>query len=350
MSSVAQKQDLSDPEVVRRFADIVQSERRLVALYLLTVADIRGTSPKVWNAWKSKLLEDLFNATSTLLKGGRLEADQYIQSEAGRGQAAAQALRAVRHDPGRAVEELRRALFPAPRRPGDRLAHAHAALADQRRAAGGEGAPVARGRGPAGDDLRPRPERPVRAHLRLLRVGRPVSIVDAKIYTTRHGFALDTFQVMDVGNMPHPRDMISKIEEELAAWLAEAGPAAAADSRDACRAGSSISRSRPRCASSRTRRASITRSRSPRATAPACSTPSRWCSQPLRHQPAQRQDRHAGRARRGRAGGLGPPCPIRRPCCSSRRTCSRRCSLSSSTTRRPGPAPGTERRRSRTAT
>jgi [protein-PII] uridylyltransferase len=64
MSSVAQKQDLSDPEVVRRFADIVQSERRLVALYLLTVADIRGTSPKVWNAWKSKLLEDLFNATT----------------------------------------------------------------------------------------------------------------------------------------------------------------------------------------------------------------------------------------------------------------------------------------------
>jgi len=70
MSSVAQKQDLSDPEVVRRFADIVQTERRLVALYLLTVADIRGTSPKVWNAWKSKLLEDLFQATQHVLKGG----------------------------------------------------------------------------------------------------------------------------------------------------------------------------------------------------------------------------------------------------------------------------------------
>src|SRR5262249_28296738 len=38
-------------------------ERRLVALYLLTVADIRGTSPKVWNAWKAQLLEDLFYAT-----------------------------------------------------------------------------------------------------------------------------------------------------------------------------------------------------------------------------------------------------------------------------------------------
>ena len=41
----------------------------MTALYLLTVADIRGTSPKVWNAWKGKLLEDLFNLTSTVLGG-----------------------------------------------------------------------------------------------------------------------------------------------------------------------------------------------------------------------------------------------------------------------------------------
>src|SRR5207247_7560542 len=62
MSSVAQKQDLSDPEVVRRFADVVGTERRLVALTLLTVPDIRGSSPEAWNAWKGKLLEDLFRA------------------------------------------------------------------------------------------------------------------------------------------------------------------------------------------------------------------------------------------------------------------------------------------------
>jgi [protein-PII] uridylyltransferase len=52
MSRVAQKQDVYDPAVVQQFADQVGSERRLTALYLLTVADIRGTSPKVWNAWK----------------------------------------------------------------------------------------------------------------------------------------------------------------------------------------------------------------------------------------------------------------------------------------------------------
>src|SRR5690606_6686687 len=69
LSSVAQKQDPGDPEVVARFAALVGSERRLVALYLLTVADIRGTSPKVWNAWKGKLLEDLFFATLRVLQG-----------------------------------------------------------------------------------------------------------------------------------------------------------------------------------------------------------------------------------------------------------------------------------------
>jgi len=45
------------------------TERRLTALYLLTVADIRGTSPKVWNNWKGKLLEDLYHATRAVLAG-----------------------------------------------------------------------------------------------------------------------------------------------------------------------------------------------------------------------------------------------------------------------------------------
>ena len=55
MSSVAQKQDLSDPAVITAFAGEMKSERRLIALYLLTVADVRGTSPKVWNAWPGLL-------------------------------------------------------------------------------------------------------------------------------------------------------------------------------------------------------------------------------------------------------------------------------------------------------
>ena len=69
MSATAQKQDISDPNVVAAFAERVGTERKLVALYLLTVADIRGTSPRVWNAWKGQLLEDLFRATRARLAG-----------------------------------------------------------------------------------------------------------------------------------------------------------------------------------------------------------------------------------------------------------------------------------------
>jgi [protein-PII] uridylyltransferase len=73
MSHVAQKQDLTDPDVVKAFAQVVGNERHLTALYLLTVADIRGTSPKVWNAWKGKLLEDLYRITLRVLGGARLD-------------------------------------------------------------------------------------------------------------------------------------------------------------------------------------------------------------------------------------------------------------------------------------
>jgi [protein-PII] uridylyltransferase len=68
MSTVAQKSDLSDADVIARFASIVMTEHRLTALYLLTVADIRGTSPKVWNTWKAKLLENLYDQTLCYLE------------------------------------------------------------------------------------------------------------------------------------------------------------------------------------------------------------------------------------------------------------------------------------------
>lgn len=69
MSTVAQKRDLSDPRVIHEFTTMVNSERRLHALYMLTVADIRATSPTVWNSWKGKLLEDLHQRTLIALGG-----------------------------------------------------------------------------------------------------------------------------------------------------------------------------------------------------------------------------------------------------------------------------------------
>ena len=70
MSWTAQREDTSDPRVIDRFAEIVGDQEHLDNLYLLTVADIRGTSHKVWNEWKGQLLHNLYTATSRRLRSG----------------------------------------------------------------------------------------------------------------------------------------------------------------------------------------------------------------------------------------------------------------------------------------
>ncbi len=68
MSTTAQRQDITDPEVVHRFAQVVGSRERLGQLYLLTIADIIGTSPRLWNGWKDRLLADLYTSTRYALR------------------------------------------------------------------------------------------------------------------------------------------------------------------------------------------------------------------------------------------------------------------------------------------
>ncbi len=70
MSTTAQKQDITDPDVIHRFAETVADRQRLDYLYLLTCADIAGTSPKLWNSWKDRLLADLHTATRLALRRG----------------------------------------------------------------------------------------------------------------------------------------------------------------------------------------------------------------------------------------------------------------------------------------
>jgi len=68
MSVTAQRQDIADPEVVHRFAVQVGNWERLDMLYLLTIADITGTNPKLWNSWKDRLLADLYVAARYVLR------------------------------------------------------------------------------------------------------------------------------------------------------------------------------------------------------------------------------------------------------------------------------------------
>jgi len=70
MSQTSQRKDLSDPVNIQEFAELVGNTRYLDHLYLLTVADIAGTSPKLWNNWKNKLLWDLYLSTGEALRRG----------------------------------------------------------------------------------------------------------------------------------------------------------------------------------------------------------------------------------------------------------------------------------------
>jgi len=70
MSQTSQRKDLSDPLNIQEFAETVGNTRYLDHLYLLTVADIEGTSPKLWNNWKNKLLWDLYLAAGDALRRG----------------------------------------------------------------------------------------------------------------------------------------------------------------------------------------------------------------------------------------------------------------------------------------
>ncbi len=74
MSQTAQHRDISDPQTIKNFADIVQSPERLKLLLLLTVADIRAVGPYTWNGWKGQLLRSLYYDTEPLLAGGHTKA------------------------------------------------------------------------------------------------------------------------------------------------------------------------------------------------------------------------------------------------------------------------------------
>ena len=84
MSMTAQTRDLNDRKTIEDFAAIVQSVERLKMLLILTVCDIRGVGPGVWNGWKGQLLRTLYYETELLLTGGFSEVSRAQRTAAAR--------------------------------------------------------------------------------------------------------------------------------------------------------------------------------------------------------------------------------------------------------------------------
>ena len=227
MSRIAQKEDLSDADVIEGFARLVGSERRLTALYLLTVADIRGTSPKVWNAWKGKLLEDLYRATLRALGGAKVNADAEIEARKEEARHMLNLFSMLPGTEGPLWKTLEISYF-ARHDAGDIAWHARSLFRHVE-----SKQPVVRARlSSLGEGLQVLVYSPDRPDLFARICGyfdsAGFNILDAKVHTTRTGYALDTFQVIspqvDEDDGGHYRDLISLVETQLGQALAADGP------------------------------------------------------------------------------------------------------------------------------
>ncbi|MDO8422026.1 MAG: [protein-PII] uridylyltransferase [Parvibaculum sp.] len=219
MSDVAQRRDISDPRTVRDFADLVQSPGRLKLLFVLTVVDIKAVGPGVWNGWKAQLLRELYFETMALLQGG-----EGVLNRAGRVAEAKVALGERLTD----WSDTERAVYKARHTDAywlsfDAETHErHARLIN-------EAQDVA-----LTISARPEPSRDVTV-LTLYSQDHPglfsrfagacailgMSIVDAKIFTTRDGMALDMLWVQDEagGAIAEPR-RIQRLEDTIRKVLA----------------------------------------------------------------------------------------------------------------------------------
>ena len=223
MSAVAQKEDISDPTTVALFCKRVGDIRHLTALYLLTVADIRGTSPKVWNSWKARLLEGLYRSSL-----GRLELSAG-ESHEDVGDMIVQRKRdALAHLRYFALSDSVQAQFWKQLDDVYFLRHTDEEIAWHTRCLYyrvHENKPIVRARpNPDGEGIQALIYAPDQTDLfvKLCAYFGSIgySIMDAKIHTTRHGYALDSFNLMDASSREMDRETCAIIEHDLIEVLA----------------------------------------------------------------------------------------------------------------------------------
>ena len=215
MSATAQKKDTSDPAVVAEFAALVGDKAHLDALYLLTVADIRATNPKVWSTWKAELLKDLYNKTRSVLSGQPLRTDrQSLLAEKEKAVTAALKKSALTDGQIRdCLDKLDLTYF---------MRHTvedilwHAAILTQKHGTVG---PIIELKEEASGlikvflSLKDKPGLLARVFRTFERNG--LSVLEARIHTTRSGNVIDTFLVQDKRNRPNLTEFKSLLTEHL---------------------------------------------------------------------------------------------------------------------------------------
>ncbi len=219
MSDVAQKRDLADPKTIDDFVEIVQTPERLRLLLILTVADIRSVGPGVFNGWKGQLLRDLYAAAEERMSGARPEATRAARVAS----AKAELARRLADWPEAMRERAVSRHYPSYwlTMPAD--AHARHARFMRGAEAAGEALAVEASADPfravtevvvyTGDH----PGLFSRLAGAFALAG--ASIVDAKIFTTADGMALDVFWIQDRDGQAFGLDRLPRLRENLGKTL-----------------------------------------------------------------------------------------------------------------------------------
>jgi [protein-PII] uridylyltransferase len=239
LSTTAQKTDIGDPDVVNKFAALVGDKTHLDYLYVLTVADVRGTNPNLWNSWKASLFRDLYELTARALRIGLekpIDREQLILEKKA---AAEELLRDVGVSPEKIAELwslLTEDYFLRHR--SEEIAWHTEVLADSDIKS--EHGFVDVRKQPGGDGLQAvfyTPQKKLTFAHGTAGLGElGMTIVDARIVPLKNGYSLDTYIFMEFDKRVHVDDSrMSKIRRTLTRVLTAPDEQAAAVTRPAPR-------------------------------------------------------------------------------------------------------------------
>jgi len=221
MSSTAQRQDISDPDIIADFARLVGDQRHLDHLFLLTTADIQGTSPKLWNSWKASLLQELYKSTSRVLRRGL---DEHFSDEAERLQDVQAAALEILAESNTNTESIHALWinfnndYYLRHHPDEIAWHTRAII-------NSEETPIVlikeeRNRGATSIFIYAKDQAYLFASVTQALDEMRLDIVDARIITTKDGYVLDTFLVLDSNG--HPLSKQPEIEQEILRRITQA--------------------------------------------------------------------------------------------------------------------------------